>query len=79
MKPLPLTIEQQRNYVRRREEGYALLRRDRWRELAELSDEQALRDTRGLLSSWPLFRDNPCMKNEAEGFQEQQRLFRRGH
>lgn len=79
MNPPPLTIEQQRDYVRRMEEGYKILRHAKWRELAELSEEQALRDTRGLLSSWPLFRDNPCMKNEAEGFQEQQRLFRRGH
>ena len=79
MNPPLLTIEQQRALLGARDEGWEFVRRARWRELAVLSDEQALRDTRGLLSSWPLFRDNPCMKNEAEGLQEQQRLFRRGH
>ena len=76
MKPAPLTIDQQRDYVRRLEEGWKAATDGQVADARKRTDEEKWDVADGLLSDWPHVRKEP---SRISGLVEQQRLLMKLH
>jgi len=68
----PLTLEQQKDIVRRMEEGHRIAREMQVQEVRQRTDTQKWDAADRLLSDWDRIR---ARRTETSGFVEQQRLF----
>ena len=74
MQPAPMTVEQQRDYVRRLAEGWRAASADQVATVRARTEEEAWNAANRLLNDWP---DVCKQRTDTSGLVEQQRLFRK--
>lgn len=79
MNPPPLTIEQQRDYVRRLEEGWRMAKADQMRTVQTRTAAEAWEAMERVLGGTPEFTPERARRRASSGLVEQQRLFGQLH